>query len=74
MTSGTLIAPRERTARPEHGHPGTAYRCDCGHVLLVFGGGRHRVYFELGDSRLDDPVMNRVCPACAHGLPGKNRP
>jgi len=40
----------------------------------VFGGGRHRVYFELSDARSENPVMNRVCPACGRGLPGKNRP
>ena len=50
------------------------YRCECGHRLLVFGGGRHGRYFELGNKRLDDPVMDRVCPACGRGLPGKNRP
>jgi hypothetical protein len=32
------------------------------------------VYFELSDELADDPVMNRVCPACGHGLPGKNQP
>jgi ribosomal protein S27AE len=37
------------------------------------GLGRHRVYFELDDERSEDPVMNRVCPGCGHGLPGKNR-
>jgi len=30
------------------------------------------VYFELDDERSDDPVMNRICPKCGHGLPGKN--
>ena len=50
------------------------YRCECGHVLHVFGGGRHRRYFELTDFRLDDPVMERACPQCGRGLPGKNRP
>ncbi|MGZ4173234.1 MAG: hypothetical protein ACXVQR_02035 [Solirubrobacteraceae bacterium] len=50
------------------------HHCECGHVLRVFGGGRHRVYFELDDARLDQPVMNRVCPSCARILPGKNRP
>jgi ribosomal protein S27AE len=44
----------------------------CGHVLRVAGLGRRRVYFELSDERADDPVMNRVCPACGFGLPGKN--
>ena len=50
------------------------YRCECGHALRVFGGGRHRVYFEPTNARLDDPVMNRVCPECRRGLPGKNGP
>jgi hypothetical protein len=50
------------------------YHCECGHVLRVFGGGRHRRYFELTDSRLDDPVMDRACPQCGRGLPGKNQP
>lgn len=72
MGSATLIAPPERSARSEQTDREPVYRCGCGHVLKVFGGGRHRVYFELGDSRLDDPVMNRVCPACGRGLPGKN--
>jgi ribosomal protein S27AE len=30
------------------------------------------VYFELDDDRVDHPVINRVCPGCGHGLPGKN--
>lgn len=47
------------------------YRCDCGHILRVFGLGRHRVYFEPGDARLDNPVMDRVCPECGRGLQGK---
>jgi hypothetical protein len=70
MASSTLIARPERSEQTDRG---PAYRCECEHVLQVFGGGRHRVYFELGDSRLEDPVMNRSCPACGHGLPGKNR-
>jgi len=49
------------------------YRCECGHILRFSGGGRHRVYFETGKTRLDDPVMNGACPACDRGLPGKNR-
>jgi hypothetical protein len=74
MASGTLIAPPERSAHLEQPERESAYRCECGHVLRVFGGGRHRVYFELRDERLDDPVMNRICPACERGLPGKDRP
>ena len=51
-----------------------AYRCECGHALHVYGGGRHRVYFELEDTSFTDPVMNRVCPECGRGLPGKGGP
>jgi hypothetical protein len=49
------------------------YTCpQCEHVLRVVGLGRHRVYFEPTDQLLDDPVMDRVCPSCGLGLPGKN--
>jgi hypothetical protein len=48
------------------------YRCTCGHALRVFGGGRHRIYFEPANTKLDDPVMNRACPQCGNALPGKN--
>ena len=74
MSIATLTAPPARPAQTQHPGRGPVYRCECGHVLRVFGVGRHRVYFELGNERLDDPVMNRVCPACEGGLPGKNRP
>jgi len=48
------------------------YECpECGHELHVFGRDRHRIYFELGDEPLNDPVMNRECPACQRPLPGK---
>jgi DNA-directed RNA polymerase subunit RPC12/RpoP len=51
------------------------YSCtECGHRLRVSGLGRHRVYFELDDELAAEPVMNRVCPQCGHGLPGKNAP
>lgn len=79
MASGTLIAPSERLVPPDRLEPSAklesrrTYGCpECGHVLRVSGLGRHRAYFELTDELLDDPVMNRVCPACAHGLPGKS--
>ena len=73
MASATLIAPRERL-EPSLRLPRT-YTCpECGHELAVSGLGRHRVYFELDDDRLANPVMNRVCPECGHGLPGKNSP
>lgn len=50
------------------------YRCECGQGLRVSGLGRHRVYFERGNSGQETPVTNRVCPACGRGLPGKNAP
>lgn len=49
--------------------PRREYRCECGHVLRVFGSGRHRVYFELTNTRLDDPVMNHACPHCGRATP-----
>jgi ribosomal protein S27AE len=71
MTSATLIAPPERLAPSGR----RTYSCpECGYALRVSGLGRHRVYFELDGERSDEPVMNRVCPECGHGLPGKNRP
>ena len=73
MTSGTLIAPPEEPRISATVDRRGEYRCECGNVLRVFGGGRHRVYFDAGNTQLDDPVMNRDCPACGRGLPGKNR-
>ncbi len=73
MTGGTLIAPPEETPISGIVDRRGAYRCECGNVLRVFGGGRHRVYFDAGNTQLDDPLMNRACPACGRGLPGKNR-
>jgi len=52
--------------------PAHNYRCLCGHVLQVFGGGRHRRYYELDDLGWEHPVMTRVCPSCQRQLPGKN--
>jgi hypothetical protein len=73
MTSGTLMAPPERAALPADPRSRPPYTClECGHGLRVSGLGRHRMYFDLGDERSDNPVMNRVCPECGHGLPGKN--
>ncbi len=73
MTSGTLTPPPD--ARPTSGIVAARgeYQCECGNVLRLFGGGRHRVYFEPGDTKLDDPVMNGACPSCGRDLPGKNR-
>ena len=88
MAGATLIAPAEPLATqpfpaqplpaqplatPSESDPRPTYSCpECEHVLRVSGLGRHRVYFELSDERSQDPVMNRVCPACGHGLPGKS--
>ena len=82
MTGATLIAPEQPSATPgappvtpgksNEPDPRRAYSCaGCGYVR-VSGLGRHRVYFECSDERSHDPVMNRVCPACGHGLPGKS--
>jgi hypothetical protein len=72
MASATLTAALERPAPYRGPDARPTYTCpECGHVLRVSGLGRHRVYFELDDDRSDDPVMNRVCPVCRHGLPGK---
>ena len=50
----------------------TTYSCsECGHVVRVSGLGRDRVDLALDDES-GDPVMNRVCSVCGHGLPGKN--
>ena len=73
MAGATLVAPPTRHAPT--GRPGAraTYSCsECEHVLRVSGLGRHRVYFELDGDQSDDPVMNGACPACGHGLPGKN--
>jgi hypothetical protein len=71
----TLIAPPERSmprARPDSRR---TYVCPgCGHVLRVFGLGRHRVYFESDDDSSDHPIISRVCSDCGRGLPGKNPP
>jgi hypothetical protein len=74
MNSATLIVPAEPPRVAGVSARRDEYRCECGHVLRVFGLGRHRVYFDPGDTRLDDPVMDRACPGCARTLPGKNRP
>jgi hypothetical protein len=70
VASTTLIAPPEEPLVSGSSDHEPTYRCECGHGLRVFGGGRHRVYFEPANTRLDDPVMNGVCPECGRGLPG----
>jgi hypothetical protein len=73
MATATLTPPPERLVPPSKPDLRRTYSCpECGHVLRVSGLGRHRVYFELDDERASDPVMNRVCPECARGLPGKS--
>jgi rubredoxin len=67
-TATPTMEPRASDA--EH-RDRTVWRCNCGHALREFGGGRHRVYFEPG-AQSEDPVLNRVCPACGRPLPGKN--
>ena len=53
MTSGTLIAPPEARPLAESSMHEVSISCECGDVLRVFGGGRHRVYFEPGNTKLD---------------------
>ncbi len=43
----------ERTDRTDR----SVYPCECGHVLRGVGGGRHRVYFEMRTTGLDEPVI-----------------
>lgn len=74
IDEGALTAPADETPVSRGSDQRSEYRCECGHGLRVFGLGRHRVYFEPANSGPDDPVMNRVCPACGRGLPGKNAP
>lgn len=73
MAAAATIAPvtPSRVSRID-GRRGE-YRCVCGHVLRVFGLGRHRVYFAPDNARSDNPVMDRCCPECGRGLPGSNR-
>ena len=75
MASPSLITTPERPAASGTPDPRLSYSCpQCGHALRVSGLGRHRVYSEISDSPLQSFVMNRVCPACGQGLPGKNEP
>ena len=71
MATATQIA----TTRPSSvTNPRREYACQCGHVLHVVGGGRHSMFFEPGAADLDDPILNRACPECGRGLPGKGQP
>jgi len=67
------IAPAVETTRAAREERDPTYSCpECGHVLRVFGLGRHRVYFELDDEHFNDPVLDRACPECGHPLPTRN--
>lgn len=71
MAGGTLIAPPAATPISPTVDRRGEYRCQCGHVLRVFGSGRHRVFFEPANASLHDPIMNGRCSSCGRGLPGK---
>jgi len=73
MTAEAALAPPKVNPSSETVTRRDGYRCDCGYELRVFGTGRHRVYFQPADARLDDPVMNGSCPDCGRELPGKRR-
>jgi hypothetical protein len=73
MATATTQAPTDAQS-PSSATSGRTYRCECGHTLRVFGSGRHQVFFAHDDERLRSPVMDRACPNCRCGLPGKNRP
>ncbi len=49
--------------------PAQRYRCRCEHVLQVFGQGRHRGFYELGDLGWTRPVVERICRSRQHRLP-----
>jgi hypothetical protein len=49
--------------------PAQRYRCPCEHAFQVFGQGRHRRFYELGDLGWRRPVMARACPSCQRRLP-----
>jgi hypothetical protein len=54
--------------------PPQRYRCACDHAFQVFGGGRHRRFYELDDLRWQRPVMTRLCPSCQRRLPTTRGP
>lgn len=63
----------ELAAAPSAADGARTYTCpECGHRLRFSGGGRHRLFFELHDQRVDDPIMDGGCPECGRRLPGKN--
>ena len=50
------------------------YRCGCQCVYQVFGGGRHRRFYELADFRWEQPLMTGLCPSCQRQLPTTRDP
>ena len=73
MAGATLIAAPTGIVTSSNPDPANVYSCpECEHRLRVSGLGRHRLYYKLDDEGSHDPVMNRVCPVCGHGLPGKS--
>lgn len=73
MADRAVSATREASMLSQVPDKRSVYHCECGRALRVFGGGRHRLYFECDDPRFDTPVMDGACPQCGLGLPGKNR-
>jgi hypothetical protein len=54
--------------------PAQRYRCGCQRVYQVFGGGRHRRFYELADFRWEQPLMTGLCPSCQRQLPTTRGP
>jgi predicted RNA-binding Zn-ribbon protein involved in translation (DUF1610 family) len=66
-------APSRPSVHPGHGE----FHCPrCGHLLRTAGDGRHRIFFEPnGDGAgAGEVILNRGCPECGLGLPGKGTP
>lgn len=45
------------------------YRCECRHEFQLFGLGRQRRFYELGEVGWARPVTTMVCPHCRRALP-----
>ncbi|MGO9977531.1 MAG: hypothetical protein ACLP01_33010 [Solirubrobacteraceae bacterium] len=52
----------------------TSFTASVGTCSASSAVGRHRVYLEPTDARLDDSVMKRLHTVRTRGLPGKNAP
>ena len=54
---------------PTSDHSGRwLYTCSCGHLLIAFGTGRHRLWFETKDLSRSDPLLEDVCSHCGASL------